>query len=215
MSLQPQTDTSDMIAVHDALRRVLRTAPDVIARVPAGDDDRVAVVASYFANALAFLHVHHEGEDELLWPKLMERVDDRELVARIAAQHGDVTGALAEAEATLATWAGSPTVANGEALSASLAELDAVLSPHLADEEAMILPLAAVHISPPEWGGLAAHGMANFSGDKMWLILGLIREAMTDEQRASMLEHMPPPAVEFWTGVGEPQFTSFIATVRA
>jgi hypothetical protein len=48
--------------------------------------------------------------------------------------------------------------------------------------------------------------MANYQGDKIWLILGLIRERMTDQQRAAMLEHMPPPAVEMWTGFGEQAF---------
>ena len=50
------------------------------------------------------------------------------------------------------------------------------------------------------------HGMANFHGDKIWLILGLIRVRMTEEQRAAMLEHMPPPALETWTGFGEQAF---------
>ena len=34
---------------------------------------------------------------------------------------------------------------------------------------------------------LPGHGMAAFDGDKIWLILGLIRERMNDEQRAAML----------------------------
>ena len=55
--------------------------------------------------------------------------------------------------------------------------------------------------------------MANFHGDKIWLILGLIRERMTDEQRAAMLEHMPPPAVEMWTGFGEQAFQDYSAVV--
>lgn len=215
MSAASPIDTSDMIAVHDALRLVLVTAPEVLERIDPGDDDRVAVVASYFANTLAFLHVHHEGEDELLWPLLLERVDNPAEVARIAGQHRDVDGAIQAAEASLGTWAASPTSANARALSGALIALHDVLAPHLAEEEAVILPLARVTITEQEWGGLAAHGMAHFKGDKLWLILGLIREAMTPEQRANMLEHMPPPAVSFWTTVGEPQFGNFIATVRS
>ena len=47
-----------------------------------------------------------------------------------------------------------------------------------------MLPLAAENLSMEEWGALPGHGMANFHGDKIWLILGLIRERMNDEQRA-------------------------------
>ncbi len=60
------------------------------------------------------------------------------------------------------------------------------LGEHLDEEEQKVLPLAAANLSMEEWGALPAHGMANFHGDKIWLILGLIRERMTDEQRAEM-----------------------------
>ena len=174
MSATSPIDTSDMIAVHDALRRVLQTAPEVL-----------------------------------------ERVDNTAEVTRIAGQHRDVDGALQTAEARLASWAASPTSANADALAESLTALYDVLAPHLAEEEAVILPLARVTITQEEWGGLATHGMTHFTGDKMWLILGLILESMTDQQRANMVAHMPPPAAEFWTTVGEPQFDNFIATVRS
>ena len=50
--------------------------------------------------------------------------------------------------------------------------------------------------------------------NKLWLIIGLIQEAMTDAQRANMLAHMPPPVLDFWTNVGKGQFEAFIADVR-
>ena len=55
--------------------------------------------------------------------------------------------------------------------------------PHLDREEAAILPLAAAHLTPEEWGKLPGHAMGSFGGDKIWLIIGLIRENFTQEQR--------------------------------
>ena len=60
--------------------------------------------------------------------------------------------------------------------------------------EATLLPLCGANLSPEEWGAIPAHALATYRGDKVWLILGLIRERMNEEQRAAMLEHMPPPA---------------------
>ena len=67
-----------------------------------------------------------------------------------------------------------------------LDELGSHLNEHLLEEEQKILPLAAEHLSMEEWGKMPAHGMAAFDGDKIWLILGLIRERMTDGQVAAM-----------------------------
>ena len=95
----------------------------------------------------------------------------------------------------------------------SLEALRVQLVADLDREEAEGLPLFAEHLSPEEWGQLPGHGMANFHGDKIWLILGLIRERMNDAQRAAMLEHMPPPAVEMWNGFGEQAFGELAAEV--
>ena len=94
-----------------------------------------------------------------------------------------------------------------------LETLHAQLVGHLDQEEARVLPLAAEHLSAEEWGALPGHGMANFHGDKIWLILGLIRERMTDAQRAAMLEHMPPPALDMWNGFGEQAFNDYSQVV--
>ena len=85
---------------------------------------------------------------------------------------------------------------------------------HLDEEEAKVLPLAAEYLSMEEWGALPGHGMANFHGDKIWLILGLIRERMTDEQQAAMIAHMPPPALEMWTGFGQQAFKDYSSVVE-
>jgi hypothetical protein len=84
---------------------------------------------------------------------------------------------------------------------------------HLDEEERLVLPLAAEYLSAEEWGRLPGHGLAAFDGDKVWLILGLIRERMDEDQRAAMLAHMPPPAVDMWTGFGEQAFNELAAQV--
>ncbi len=97
---------------------------------------------------------------------------------------------------------------------AALQALGDNLGSHLDDEEEHVLPLAGEHLSAEEWGALPAHGMANFTGDKVWLVLGLIREGMTDVQRRDMLAAMPPPAVEMWQSMGEAAFSDLITEVR-
>ena len=76
---QPSSDTTtltnvhDMVIVHRAFRRELAVIPRLVRAVPAGDTRRAAVVARHARLVLQGLHLHHTGEDELLWPKLLER----------------------------------------------------------------------------------------------------------------------------------------------
>lgn len=208
-------DTSDMIRVHRVFRETLGMAPELIGSVRPEDTGRVAAVATFYANVLAFLHVHHEGEDELLWPKLLERCpDDVATVTLASDQHLGITGALETAEARLTDWRQQPTIDRGATLAAALMTLYAGLAEHLDNEERTILPLAEAHLSVEEWGQLPEHGMRNFRGDKLWLIVGLLREQMTDEQRANMDTRMPPPLRQFWVEQGEPMFQTFIADIR-
>ena len=170
---------------------------------------------SYYANVLNLLHGHHEGEDELLTPRLLERAPEHaETVSRISGQHQSVLETLHAAEQAVAAWRAAPSAARRDAAADALASLEAQLIPHLDEEEREILPIAGQHINVAEWGELPAHGMRTFTGDKMWLILGLVQEQMTEQQRALMEAHMPPPLLEFWTGNGRGLFDDYIADLR-
>jgi hypothetical protein len=112
----------------------------------------------------------------------------------------------------LAAWARGE-VAAQRASATVLGELGQRLDVHLTEEENQLLPVCADHLSLAEWGALPGHALGSFDGDKVWLILGLIRDQMTQAQRDTMLAHMPPPAVDMWTGMGEQAYKNLIAEV--
>jgi hemerythrin-like domain-containing protein len=204
-----------MLAVHAVFREALAAAPRIVGGASRHDPQHTANVASYYANVLAFLHVHHEGEDALVWPKLLERAPvEAARIQEIADQHEQVSALIASAEEQLASWAEEPDTEHGAKLAGALATLGHELVNHLDQEEAFVLPLAAEHMTVEEWAELPAHGMRNFRGDKVWVLLGLLFEAMPPGQPEVALEHMPPPVAAFWRGEGRLMFETFIADVR-
>jgi hypothetical protein len=207
----PLADTTEMASVHRVFRNALSQVPQLVGPA-AGDADRAELVCSYYDNVLNLLHVHHEGEDLLLTPLLLERgtADETAEITRIAAQHAAVLGDIETAEARIADFRSSPTVDAAAAMAGALATLNASLVAHLDEEENTAMPIAAKYVNVAEWGQLPAHGLQHFSGDKLWLILGLLRTEMTDAQRANMDAHMPPPVFQFWTETGEALYTDYV-----
>ena len=211
---QFNTQTGDMIAVHQALLGSLDAAPDLVGK--AGEDpDRVEVIASFYDNVLEFLHVHHAGEDELIYPVLEERcAHEKALLERIDDQHRLLDEPMAEASALIASWRAAPSSDGSQAVVEAISTIDTTLRPHLQEEEKTVLPIASAWISPEEWAQLPGHALQSFRGDKPWLALGLIREGMTSEHRQAMLAGMPPPLQSLWTDEWEPAFDAFITEVR-
>jgi hypothetical protein len=78
MTASPETDTDtrDMLVVHDSIRRQFGAAPSLVRGVSPGDTDRAALVADHLDLLGALLH-HHVGEDRLLMPHLAPRVHAR------------------------------------------------------------------------------------------------------------------------------------------
>jgi hemerythrin-like domain-containing protein len=202
-----------MIAVHQALRQSLGAAPQLVREVDASDAARIALISNVFDNVLDFLHVHHEGEEQLVFPPLRHRCPDQiEMLDRMATQHADVVGLVQRSDGALSAWAGGNPDAQEDA-AVALGALGGRLEQHLGDEERDVLPLCAEHLSLEEWGALPGHALGSFTGDKVWLILGLIRDQMSQGQRDEMLAHMPPPAVDMWTSVGEQAYKNLLAEV--
>jgi hypothetical protein len=209
----PGPDVTDMYAVHGVFRDTLGSTPQLVGDCTPGDAERAATIVNYYENILSFLSSHHETEEQLVFPLLRQRCPgEAALIDRMDEEHREAVRLLEEAQRLLQAWPTGDAAAQ-RAAQDGLEALHAQLVDHLDQEEAKVLPLAAEHLSAEEWGALPGHGMANFHGDKIWLILGLIRERMTDAQKAAMLAHMPPPALDMWTGFGEQAFVDYSAEV--
>lgn len=62
---------------------------------------------------------------------------------------------------------------------------------------------------------MPGHAMAHFASDRKWLVIGLVRQQMTESQLAHMTEHMPPPALEAWRTIGSRAFAAFMESMPA
>ncbi len=211
----PRPDVTDMYAVHRVFRDTLDAAPALVGDIAPGDAARVEQIANYFDNILDFLEAHHDGEEVIVFPRLRERCpDESALLDSLEEQHQTALKLLAAARGPLAAWPGAyDDAAAQSAVAESLEALRAQLVEHLDQEEARALPLCADNMLVEEWGQLPGHAMGNYKGDKIWLIMGLIRQRMTQDQRDAMLAHMPPPAREMWTTFGENAFNELSAQV--
>src|SRR5882757_11240721 len=88
-------DTHEMVIVHRAFRREFRLAPELIRGVAPSDTARAKIVAEHVSDLVWGLHHHHHGEDELLWPKLLERAEpNAALIELMEVQHAKVSAAL-------------------------------------------------------------------------------------------------------------------------
>lgn len=148
-------NTQDMEIVHRALRRESRLLTELVAAVAPGDTARAKVIAGHFRVYQVGLKNHHEGEDELLWPPLLSRVDlEADIVLRMEAQHERIAATLTRLDTAVPVWEATAGADERDTLVAALAEHRAVLLEHLDDEESALLPLAAEYITErngPPW----------------------------------------------------------------
>jgi hypothetical protein len=189
----PGVDTREMIAVHSAFRREFGLAPALVRGVAPGDGTRARVVADHLELMGTFLHHHHDGEDRLLWPKLLERVPAElaptvELMER---QHEGVHAVIEEMTAALARWRSDAAEADRDQLADALDRLHALLVEHLAAEEQHILPLASRSLTAAEWGELGEDGMAAQPRNKLPTIFGMIMKDGDPEVIRGMLANAP------------------------
>lgn len=218
MTTTPELPLCDALAMN-RFHRIFREAHDAVPRfvgdAPADDGDRAELVGSYYDNVLRLLHAHHEGEDLTIYPMMVERLPEHlDVINRVNAEHDAVLGTLRVAEQAVADWRADPSSASRDRAAAALDELGTVLLAHLDHEEADVVPLIALCINVAEWGLLSSTAFAHFTGDKVWLAVGLIQEQMLPAEIEKMEANMPPPVHDFWVGSGRALFAGFVAELR-
>ncbi|MFD8559970.1 hemerythrin domain-containing protein [Streptosporangium canum] len=208
-------DTQDMEIVHRVLRRESRLLVELVAAVAPGDTARAKVIADHFRVYRLGLHNHHEGEDELLWPPLLSRVDlEADIVLRMQAQHERVAATLSRLDAALPAWETTAGADERDTLAAALCEHRAVLLEHLDDEEATLLPLAAEHITQQEWASLGDHLVNNTPKLTLLTLFGAVLEDANPAERAIVLSGLPAPIRVIWHVIGRPRYARHIRRVR-
>ena len=209
-------DVQEMVVVHRMFRREYRLAPVLVRGVAAGDRTRAAVVAAHLSELTVMLHHHHQGEDDLVWPRLHARTPvSAELVHRMESQHGQVGGLLRQMDELLPSWAAEPGPAQRESLAETLDALAPALEEHLDEEEREILPLIEQHLTATEWNELGERAVAAIPKARLLVLFGYILEEASPSERQTMLGVLPPPVRLIYKTVGRRKHAKERDRIRA
>ncbi len=194
MSKEQPIEVRDMAIVHRAFRDGWAEGARLVRAAHAPSEERVRFLADHFDFGIMMLHLHHEGEDELLYPKLIERVPEQaSMIEEVEHQHELVRTALEAAAAACTKWRERPSPETGEALAAAIDEANAVTQIHLDDEEQKIVPLAAVTVTQEEWDAVGKHAVALIPRNKMPIAFGMLLDPLDATDSAYMKRSLPPP----------------------
>lgn len=208
-------NTHEMVVIHRIFRRELPLVADIIQRTPHRDARQAAPVARHIGLVLSGLHHHHEAEDTYLWPMLTDRARlHADLIRKMEAQHQAAAGHSRRVEQLARQWQRSPSPSATAELAAALMRLSHVLTEHLNDEEAEILPLVREHITVAEWEELGRASFAKFPRSARPIMMGLLMEEATPSERVLFLSKAPPPVRLSWRVIGQSSYRRYIRRVR-
>lgn len=211
----PLADVRDMYVVHRAFRREFRLLPDLVRDVVHGDTARAEVVAQHLDLVLAGLHMHHTGEDVVLWPLLLERAaPSSDLMATMEAQHLGVDGYADQIAVVGAEWRASASAVRGEQLARLVEDFRAALVEHLDLEEREILPIAARHVTAQEWDSMGNHGVEVMTRKQLPLMFGAVLEEADGDERSMMLSKLPIAVRVLLNTLGRQQYRRYVSRVR-
>ena len=102
----PMAEVGEMYLVHTMLRREFSLLPESIRGAGRNDAKRRAHIGALAQLLCQILHTHHEGEDLVLWPLLLERAEAEaiEIVAVMDEQHHAIAAAHDEVVHRLGDW---------------------------------------------------------------------------------------------------------------
>jgi hemerythrin-like domain-containing protein len=215
MSTAQPIDVRDMAIVHRTFRNVYEESARLVRAAPTPSPERVTFLADHIDFALAALHHHHEDEDELLYPRLIERAPEQApMTEHVEHEHLLIKTALDAASAACAAWRGRPSAEAGEALAAALDHLNTAVQPHLDDEEQKVVPLAAVTFTQQEWDEMGERGAAWIPRNKRGIAFGMILEPLSQADRAFMMRSLPAPVRLLYPILIDRPWKKYAATLR-
>jgi hemerythrin-like domain-containing protein len=140
--------------IHRALRRDLDRL-ETVTRDGMPDAQRAAL-CRHVGWMLDFLHHHHVGEDDGVWPRLLaKRPDLAPLVEEMGAEHAALAAASDRLREAADAYALDGSAGTRERLHGATVAMQEATLPHLDHEEREVIPLAVETFDADDWAYLS------------------------------------------------------------
>lgn len=148
---------------------------------------RARAIARYIELLCESIHHHHATEDKVLWPVIHASAGSHFDLTELTDDHVALDPRLDQLVARAAAFR----LSNGDRkvafmMALDLAELSAMLTEHINDEELSLFPLITEHVSVEDWASVEAAARA---GSRMSFDGPRSMGVMTDDERAVVAQH--------------------------
>jgi hemerythrin-like domain-containing protein len=216
-TVETMADSRDMIVVHTMFRKQFAAIPGLVSAVAAGDRGQVAIVADHVAWMVEFLHAHHEGEDLMVWPRLVERcpAEVEPLIFTMESQHHALALALDDLAALAIDWRKSAAVEQRDALAEAAGELLVRITEHLDLEERKVLSLIDTYLTEKEWKQVGGSGLKTMSFAKLNVAFGMILDDAPPAHVKTMRDTIPRGPWLLFSVLGPRAYTKYTERLHA
>ncbi|MCC3264671.1 hemerythrin domain-containing protein [Arthrobacter gengyunqii] len=188
------TGSAGMRRVHRFFLWAYDEAPGLVRSTDTGDTARAAYVGAVLGNFDGVLHIHHEGEDLLMYPPLAGRAPGCALhIAQMLEHHRQVGERLDRIEPVRQRWMETAGAEDSEELADLYEGLSALLKVHLRREVTEVMPVVDRVLSEKEMDAVGQHGIEQF--DKKFLVgyLGMMMATNPLDDQKAFFKEIPAP----------------------
>jgi hypothetical protein len=179
-------DMSMMYVAHHGFRRDLASFCAAVRATPVEDRATWQALLRRWQLFSIALHHHHNGEDDWLWPVLVERAErgEKQLLEAMEQEHAQIDPALEACVAGLRRLAETADPDAHAALVVRMTATKEALHRHLAHEETETMALLQRVLSPQEWHEMDEKFKRSFTPRQLaWAVPWIVDELPDDVLR--------------------------------
>jgi hemerythrin-like domain-containing protein len=209
-------DSRDMYPAHAVFRREFTAVPALARSARDGDSKRARQLATHVEFLIGFLHGHHEAEDRIVWPKILERgsVEVAPLVETMESQHDGLDKALKDLHVKADLWKFSASSFDAEAVATAVETLLPHLYEHLDTEEATLLTLIDKYIYEDEWAKVGGSSMSSLPKSMLAVSFGMALYEADEEMIGVIKYSLPAVPWAIFSRVGPGSFRRYARKIH-